>query len=196
MISSAPTYYHDSQVYQIIQSSVCTELERIGASVEDIRTQRNVATATWGLDLWEAQLGLVATDKDNYPLRRSDILGRLRGIGNFSADLARVIAETYTNAAVAISVSIPDYVFTVTFTGTHGTPIMLPSIQAAIEDIKHAHLGVAYVYTYTIWNHLDRYNKTFDELDAMGLTWDEFDRLYLEMYAGHYNSMPGVSGTI
>jgi hypothetical protein len=195
MISSAPTYYQDSQVYREIQNSICTELERIGTSANDIRMQCDVTTATWGLSLWEDQLGLVAYDKNDYALRRSAILGRLRGIGNFSAELARTIAETYTKAAVVVTVSIPDYVFTVTFK-EHGVPVALPIIQAAIENIKHAHLGVNYDFTYTIWNKLDRYNKTFDELDNMKLTWDEFDRLTFKLYAGRYNSVPGVAGLI
>jgi hypothetical protein len=94
-----------------------------------------------------------------------------------------------------VTVSIPDYVFTVTFK-EHGVPVALPIIQAAIENIKHAHLGVNYDFTYTIWNKLDRYNKTFDELDNMKLTWDEFDRLTFKLYAGRYNSVPGVAGLI
>lgn len=176
MVNSAPYYYQYSNVYRTIQEAQGDEYDSLEVKNEDLRKQLFIVTATWGLKYWEQVLGISTILADSYDIRRSRVLSKWRGVGNFSVALIKSISEAFTDGEVGVTIDIPGQVVTITFIGTKGIPENLDDLKAQIENLVHAHLGTQYILTYLTWDELDTYNKTWDQWDALGLTWDEFEK--------------------
>lgn len=141
MVASAPIYYQTSRIYKDIQNAIALELDGIDASNEDLSNQLYVRTATWGLVFWERQLGLIPVPTDTYDVRRSRVLGRLRGIGSFSAQLVHSIASAYTRDEVKVLMDFINGWVTVEFIEDFPNTT---DFKDQLEEIVHAHLGLQY----------------------------------------------------
>lgn len=173
MIDSAPDYYQQSKVYAAIQQAIADELGGVSTSNDDVKKQLFIVRATWGLKYWEEALGIVTVESDSYEIRRSRVLAKWRGVGNFSADLVKSVCEAFTNGEVAVAFNVATSVVTVTFMGVRGIPPNLSDLQAQIENLVHAHLGLAWAFTYLIYDELRTSGHTYDQLKAHNLTYDQ-----------------------
>lgn len=152
------------------------ELDDLRMSLEEVLQQFYVETATEiGLNLWEQFLGLSSYAGKPLDQRRSRIISKLRGIGTITESLIKNVAESYTYGTVEVNENPAEYSFTIIFVDQHGVPPNYKDLQAAIEEIKPAHLAINYVVRYLIWGELDAATLTWDALDVKGLTWDEFE---------------------
>lgn len=175
MVDSAPEYYENSDLFMQYQAAVSAELDKISADEEDIRLQKRIKTATWGLMYWEEVQGMPVVESDPYDIRRSRVLSKWRGVGNFSADLIESVAEAFINGEVSVRMRVPQQEVVVTFIGWRGIPPNLDDLKVQLENIIHATNGLAWRFTYLNWNELDNTNMTWDQLDALEMTWDEFE---------------------
>lgn len=173
MLDSAPTYYDISAIYAQIQQAVADELDLLVVKKAEAKAQLRITTATWGLQFWEEKLSIPTLVADSYDIRRSRVLSKWRGVGNFSGALLKKVAESYAGAEVNVTIDIPTGQITITFAGKHGIPPNMADLQAAIENIVHAHLGVTYVITYLTWGELDVAGKTWNDLGMY--TWDALE---------------------
>ena len=124
----------------------------IGASITalDNRTdnfiaQLDIDTATWALEVYEKEYGIV-TDR-NKPLdeRRSVVKSKMRGGGSLSAAQIKIVADSFTNGDVAVSLNNG---ILIEFTSVIGTPPNMDDLKTALELIKPAHLPISYKYRY------------------------------------------------
>lgn len=177
MIDSAPIYYQFSGVFRQIQRAQASEYYTLEEKNEDLRTQLYIQTATWGLKYWEEIFGIRTIESDSYPIRRSRVLSRRRGLGQFSANLVKTVCEAYSNGEVTVNVdSDVNNVINITFVGARGIPPNLDDLKEIVADIVHAHLGAVYNFTYLPWSEFDSYNKTWNQWDALNLIWDDFEK--------------------
>ncbi|WP_332648905.1 putative phage tail protein [Lysinibacillus sp. 54212] len=175
MVDGGPDYYQESFLYKDIQSSIATELDNVDATNEEIRKQLRILTATWGLKYWEEKLKIPTNEADSYDIRRSRVLSKWRGFGQFSAALIESVAEAFSGGDVNVTVDIPKGSIIVKFVGKYGVPPNLDDLKAVIDNIVHAHLGVEYEFSFLTWDQTDALNLTWDQMDALNLTWDEFE---------------------
>jgi len=174
MIDSAPGYYQYAKVYTAIQQAIADELDGVQTDTDDLKNQFFITRATWGLKYWEEALGITTVESDSYEIRRSRVLAKWRGVGNFSADLVKSVCEAFTNGEVVVAFNVATSIVTVTFTGTKGIPPNVSDLQAQIENLVHAHLGLTWVFTYLTFGELGTANNTFEQLEAAGLTFETF----------------------
>jgi len=171
-----PPYYQGSRVMKVIAEAQGSEVADLWSTLDDILKQFFVETATEpGLALWEQMLGLTSYAGKPLDQRRSRVISKLRGMGTVTVSLIKNVAESYTYGTVEVTEQPELYSFTVTFSDKHGIPPNYTDLQAAIEEIKPAHLAVNYVLRYLIWDELDAAALTWDQLDALGMTWDDFE---------------------
>ncbi|HBV95630.1 MAG: phage portal protein [Peptococcaceae bacterium BICA1-7] len=154
MLSYLPRYYETSRVMGSILQAQGTEMDKFHQALDETLDQFYVNTATWGLDTWEKELGLSSYAGKPDDQRRSRIISRLRGVGTTTVSLIKNVAESYVYSAVEVTVSPAQYGFTVKFVDTRGVPPNLEDLQAAVEEIKPAHLTVMYQFTYTTWGEV------------------------------------------
>jgi len=176
MLTYIPEYLRTSQVIISILNAKGIEIDQINTNIADVLLQFYVETATaTGLALWENYLGLTSYSDKTLAQRRERIISKLRGMGTVTVAMIKNVAESFVYGQVTVTEHPELYSFTIKFSSEYGIPAHLDDVQAAIELIKPAHLGVVYEFTYMNWDEFDTYNKTWDQWDALNLTWIEFE---------------------
>ena len=152
LLEYLPSFYHNSDVIKTFMETNSIEVDTIKAYVEDLSNNLYVKTATWGLDLFEEELGL-ATDKSiSYEERRERILAKKRGNGTTTKAMIKNTAEAFSGGEVEVIENFNDYSFVVKFVGVKGIPKNLTLFRKMIEEIKPAHLNYELAFTYTVWD--------------------------------------------
>lgn len=165
-----PVYYKENNIMTNLQDSVSAEFEELGGWISEVLQQLFVETATWGLDLWETELGIPTDTSKTEEARRNIILTKMRGAGVTTPVVLEDLAELFTGGQGLVIEYFDQYKFVVKFIGFRGVPPNLEDISAAIEEIKPAHLTYGYLFTYLIWYEAATY--LWDEAGKM--TWDQF----------------------
>lgn len=168
-----PWYYQNSKVMKEIQSSISKEFCILDYYVKDLEKQFFIDTATWGLSIYEKELGLQTNMSLTYEERREIIKAKLRGHGTTTKEMIKNTAEAFSGGEVDVIEYPEESKFIVKFIGIKGIPRNMQGFIDMLETIKPAHLAYEFKYTYTVWNHLT--NLTWGQANAM--TWDEL-RVY------------------
>ena len=176
LINLLPRFYRGLKEMQQIQSTLQQELTAAEDYIKDILAQMSLHSATWGLRLWEKELGLETNESLSFTMRREIIRAKMRGSGTTTKKLVTEVAQSYSYGEVTVTEVNEIYTIKITFVGEKGIPANLAALKRALREIIPAHLVVQYVFTYLTWDEFDAYNKTWDEWDALNLTWDEFEK--------------------
>lgn len=146
------------------------EISKLNLDIKDLIAQCFIDTATWGLNLWEEQIGVLTDINKSYEERREIIKARLRGSGTVTKKMIKETAEAFSGGDVDIIEHTESYSFTVRFVGVKGIPKNMAAFIEMINTIKPAHLDYDIKYTYTVWNDIkpkawsNLSNKTWNEL--------------------------------
>jgi hypothetical protein len=168
MLSYIPLFYQTSGIFKAVMEVEGTEFDLLRQNSEDVKAQFFIDTATWGLQLWEKELGLATSPALSYDERRSRIKGKIRGVGKVGVELVKSVAEAYSNGTVDVAF---DGEIIITFIGTRGRPSALGELQQQLDAIMPAHLAVRYAFTYLIWNEFDLLSAEMQE----SMTWDQLE---------------------
>ena len=162
-----PEHFQADPSFMAIINAEGGEFDQVSITIADILSQFYVDTSTWGLDFWDAFLGLQTIPGKPNDQRRSLIISKIRGIGTVNVSMIQNVAESYVNGAVDVIDSPSTYSFIVKYVDTRGIPPNLSDIETAIEEIKPAHLAVSYQFTYTLYGELKTWGKTYGNLKTM-----------------------------
>ncbi len=174
LLEYLPSFYHNSDIIKSFMESNSIEVDILKAYMNDLVKNLYVKTATWGLDLFEEELGLVTDKSISYEERRERILAKKRGNGTTTKAMIKNTAEAFSGGEVEVIENFNDYSFIVKFVGVKGIPKNLALFKKMIEEIKPAHLNYELAFTYTVWSMVmaksniwnDFNNKTWVELMA------------------------------
>lgn len=139
--------------------------------MQDLVNQCFIDTATWGLDIWEAEFGIVTNLTYSYEQRREILKAKKRGQGTVTVAMIKNMAEAFSGGEVNVIEHNEDYYFTIQFVGVKGIPRNMQSFIDTIENIKPAHLNYEFKYTYTVWNFLKEKNLSWNGANIE--TWNE-----------------------
>ena len=174
LLEYLPSFYHNSDIIKFFMESNSVEVDILKAYMNDLIKNLYVKTATWGLDLFEEELGLTTDKSASYEERRERILAKKRGNGTTTKKMIKNTAEAFSGGEVDVIENFSDYSFIVKFVGVKGIPKNLALFKQMIEEIKPAHLNYELAFTYTVWSMVmaknniwnDFNNKTWVELMA------------------------------
>ncbi|MDF2612771.1 MAG: hypothetical protein K0S71_557 [Clostridia bacterium] len=124
-------------------------LDDMDAYIADIAAQLNVSTATWSLDIYEREAGIKTNKSRTYEERRAVIVARWRSSGKSDIHLIQQVADAWKNGRVNVEFRADGQIH-VTFNSEKGVPSDLDSLDAAIDEVKPAHLGVIYHFLYLL----------------------------------------------
>lgn len=167
MLSYCPRYYQASRIFKSHLQAAGVELDSLKQGIEEILDQFFVNTATWGLDLWEQELGLSSFAGKPLDQRRSRAVSKICGMGTVRVALVKSVAESYVRGTIDVMDRPELYSFTVKFIDPLGIPPNLDDLKAAIEEIKPAHLEVVYEFTYVTYGQLKAWGLTYGDLAAL-----------------------------
>ena len=174
MLKHIPFYERTSRVILALQAAIGSELDLIDAAIADVLLQYYVDTATdEGLVFWESFVGISSYVGQTLAERRSRIISKIRGIGTVTVAMIKDVAESFEYGLVNVTEDNANYAFEIKFTDVCGVPSRIADVQAAIEDIKPAHLAVTYAYTYTVYNVIATSGLTYDQIRTAGITYEQ-----------------------
>lgn len=175
------------RVYRLENSLNGAELESAGAALdgvdqvlEEVEREMLLLTAgDWGLSAVEELL----RRRPAAPTleQRREALAALLRIGGDSFTL-EAINDTLRGCglqAVASETGTPGYV-EVRFPDVPGIPDGIETMQAIIEEILPAHVGITYVYWFSTWAELEEQLETWGDIEELGLTWGEMEKMVEE----------------
>ncbi len=172
LVSYLPAFMRKSKIFNEIFRGEEKALKAVEASIEEVQQQLNIDTATWGLELYEAELGIKTDLSKDLEERRSVIKSKWRGTGKADARLIQLVAEAYSNGQVQVSF---DGAIVISFVGTRGVPPNIGDLEAAINEIKPAHLPFSFRFNYLTWSEFDGFNRSWQAWDDLNLTWEQLE---------------------
>lgn len=147
MLAYLPPYERNSKVFQEILQTEEIEFDNLNLDIEDLEKQLNIDTATWGLSIYEKELGIKTNLTKSLDERRSVIKSKWRGTGKVDKALIKTVVDAYTNGGVDVNF---DGKIRIKFNDVKGTPPNLEDAKRAIEDISPAHLAIIYEFAYLL----------------------------------------------
>ncbi|MFD1885921.1 putative phage tail protein [Paenibacillus wenxiniae] len=148
LFSYLPAYYERSRIMRVDTDRKGAEMDALYDALDETFQQFFVRTATWGIDRWERELGIVSDTTKPLEQRRAVAESKLRGGGKFSGAQVKNVAAAYERGAVQVTFQPSTWSFTITFLDTIGVPPNLSDLQAMIEQMKPAHLLARYIFRY------------------------------------------------
>lgn len=170
IINYLPTYERGSEIFKNLTNSENIELQSQYDAIEDFKIQLSVDTATWGLDYYEKDLGIVTDYSKPYDYRRSVIKSKMRANGKCDRTLIKLTCDAYTNGDVDVSFNGH---IVIKFTSIKGIPPNMDDLKAILEEIKPATKAIDFEYTYNTWAAVSLYkwsdvsNKTWSQLGTI-----------------------------
>ncbi|HWQ41086.1 MAG TPA: YmfQ family protein [Desulfosporosinus sp.] len=164
-----PEYYQNILEMKKFQETASEEMGLLLFSIDDVLKQCFVDTATWGLDHWESELGLMTEPTKPIERRREQINAKIRGSGTTTKHMIVDTASAFSGGEVDVIEYPAECRFEVQFIGVKGIPLNMPGFIAMIEQIKPAHLAYSFKYSYTWWDSLK--DLTWNSVHAV--TWNE-----------------------
>ena len=106
--------------------------------------------------------------------RRSAIKSKLQGYGTITESKIKEICKLYTSGNVDVQVNGPAFLVTITFIDLVGIPPNYSVLESVLREVLPAHLALEFGFRYMRWSELDAFTYTWDVLDGMNMSWDEF----------------------
>ncbi|OPA76610.1 hypothetical protein BVG16_15625 [Paenibacillus selenitireducens] len=169
LLEYLPKYWYDITEMVCIQDTAAAEIGTTKFSIDDVLKQVFVKTATWGLELWERELGLTTDNTKPYERRREMILAKLRGSGTTTKEMIKSVAAAFSGGEVKVFEYPSEYRFEVQFIGVMGIPPNMAGLMQVLEEVKPAHLTYNFKYSYTWWDTL----KQLTWQQANSKSWSE-----------------------
>lgn len=169
LIDYFPAYYRASPEMRDLQQAMEPELEALRDYQADIAAQLCPETATWGLSVWEAALGIPVDDEKDREYRRSRVRSKLRGSGVTTAAMIRNTAESFSNGAVTVTELPEQSRLAIRFVGTKGIPPNMDDLTQTLREILPAHLAWVYEFIFNTWAAAGALTWA----QAGALTWDQ-----------------------
>lgn len=137
LLEYLPWYEKESVVFKEIMRVEEIEFDKLEATMQNLGHQFFVDTATWGLAIYEKELGLPVKPNKSLEERRSIIKAKMRGIGKVDAAMIKAIVEAFTNSNVEVTF---DGRINIIFSNEKVLKLNIADMFNAIEEVKPAHL--------------------------------------------------------
>lgn len=152
-----PENYDQSAETRTIQEAIQPEMTKLQEARDDLLLQLNPYTATWGLKLWEAGLGLATDESKPLDYRRTRVVSKVRGNGTTTVALIKSVSESFSYGKVAVVEYYSDCKVEIRFVGTIGMPPNMDDLEDALNDIMPAHLTWDFVIYYRTHGQVGAY---------------------------------------
>lgn len=165
-IGTLPLFLRKSELVEQKFTAEENQFDDVNAKLDDIRKQMDINTATWGLSIYEKELNIKTDISKPYSERRSVISSKWRGSGKIDATLIKMVADAYTNGNVDVSFN---GTINIKYNSTLGIPPNLQDLQNALDDVKPAHLRIAYEFAYLLLKDIHNV-MTISEIEQQPLS--------------------------
>ncbi|WP_379130956.1 putative phage tail protein [Paenibacillus sp. sgz500958] len=149
-----PEYYSGVLEMEKLLGAEEPELALLESRVLDLLNQAYPASATWALERYEKELQIAVDRSKPVDQRRSVILSKMRGYGKVSGAMIHNVVQAFDEGTIEVGVSHAEYKIIITFVDTLGIPANLDDVKRALEEIKPAHMTLAYEFRFLLLNEI------------------------------------------
>jgi hypothetical protein len=186
MLEMLPPYERNSIVFQEIMKAEEKQFNKMDADIKDLENQLSPDTATWGLSIYEKELGLQIEPDISIEMRRSLIKAKLLMQPPSSKAKFIEILKSFIETA-EIEEIFNDYSFNVILKTLDTVGDKLPYIQQVIEDFKPAHLAYIFIICYLYYPKVFiEFQKYFSEKFKVAGTEDMSGNEYISTLGKSY----------
>jgi len=114
---------------------------------------------------YETKMGITPTATQTLPDRRSAIQAKWKSGGKIDLALIQAVCDSWLNGEV--NAAFTGGTIQLTFNSIYGVPSDLQTLLNAVDDVKPAHLALAYVLKYLLISSVQ--SMTLAEMDATPL---------------------------
>lgn len=164
-----PESFNNDPILSQIFKTQGKELAKINYYIKDLTNQFFVETATWGIRIWEEDLGITVVESDDLEDRRARCLAKIRSTGTCTEAKIKEVAKSFKYGDIEIEKDYAHYKYTIKFISDMGIPPKMEDFKASIELISPAHLGIEYEFKYNTWGYVNEF--TWGEIS--NFTWQE-----------------------
>lgn len=177
VIEQVPGYHMRSPQSKAIIEATTDAALRAREGTLDVLDQMYVHRATWGLDLWEAWLGIETDPAASPETRRAAIIAKLLGTGPCTPARVAALVKAVCGYDCSVLEYFPEYAFSVRLSGSTPGIVEMPveALIRAVGIIKPAHLE--FRLSGITWDELESMGYTWDELEAIGYAWDQLKNM-------------------
>ncbi|MDU4726405.1 putative phage tail protein [Clostridium sp.] len=165
-----PYYYQTSEIMKSIQNSNSIEVGNLIYNIDDSINQFFVESATWCLNRLEKIFNIQTDINKSYEDRREVLKAKIRGSGTVTKEMIKNVSQAFSGGEVEVIEDNSKHSFIIKFIGIKGIPKNMQGLIEIIEDIKPAHLGYSFAYTYTTWDSI-KSRLTWEQASLK--TWNE-----------------------
>ena len=146
MLAAIHKVYRRDEWIQAIFNAAGIQLDDLDQLISDLEDQYYFDTATWGLKLYERDLAVKPVKSIDD--RRATVEARWKSSGKVDIALLQSVADSWRNGE--ITVRFEEGKIKIDFVSLFGIPDGLDSLQAALDDVKPAHLAIMYAFRYLL----------------------------------------------
>lgn len=158
LLEYLPPYERKSEVFKEVMNAEQIEFNKLGLDLEDLNKQFFVDTATWGLAIYEKELGLPIRPNKSLEERRSIIKAKWRGTGKVDAEMIKAIVEAFTKSKVSVSFNGR---INIIFNNEKVIKLNISDMYNAIDEVKPAHLDYDFTSQYSKELQLQTNQETY-----------------------------------
>ncbi len=152
---------HDPMVQEIM-NAIGTELDSIDTSIAEIVADMFFDSCSEDMVLaYEKEAAITPQNGQAIEGRRAAIEARWKSSGKTDLEILRQVAASWKNGKV--DVDFVNNKIQITFTDSYGLPADRKGLEAALDEVKPAHLPIVYLVRYLMIADIER--MTLSELE-------------------------------
>lgn len=150
LVEHLPLRLQESPDTAHIEAALDTEIVKLWAACDGLKQNLNAGTSDMLLEYWEKLYGLPTDLSLSTAERRERLRSKMRASGTATVAMIQNVVESFLNGKAEIIERPSDYAFDVKFISVIGVPGNLEILDAALDDVKPAHLAYRYLYRYLL----------------------------------------------
>ncbi|MED9781146.1 MAG: putative phage tail protein [Peptococcaceae bacterium] len=161
------THFHE------LTEAESVALDKLDDEVKELEANMTLTNTTLSqIARREAEFGVASDNTKPIVQRRAVLIAKLRGQGTTTPALIRNVAASFEYGEVSVDESSAPYTVRIIFESVIGIPPNMEDFIRTIEEVKPAHLVFEYVYRYNTWDMIEAFEKTWDEWEALDITFE------------------------
>ena len=161
------THFHE------LTEAESVALDKLDDEVKELEANMTLTNTTLSqIARREAEFGVASDNTKPIVQRRAVLIAKLRGQGTTTPAFICNVAASFEYGEVSVDESSAPYTVRIIFESVIGIPPNMEDFIRTIEEVKPAHLVFEYVYRYNTWDMIEAFEKTWDEWEALDITFE------------------------